>query len=149
MAEQLPFADVSLATNPEPRCPCVLLLDVSGSMSEVVADSGKDLGYTIQQDGKTYNAVQGGVTRIDLLNQGIEAYRADVQADPLASQRVEVSVVTFGGNVNTVVDFVTAGEFSCPVLTANGGTPMGAGIRQAVEAIKQRKLAYKQSGLHY
>ena len=65
MAEQQPFDDVELATNPEPRCPCVLLLDVSGSMSEVVRNSGKDLGYTIQQDGQTYNAVSGGVTRID------------------------------------------------------------------------------------
>lgn len=25
--------DVEFAMNPEPRCPCVLLLDVSGSMS--------------------------------------------------------------------------------------------------------------------
>ena len=46
MADQLPFgADAELATNPEPRCPCVLLLDVSGSMGEVVADSGRDLEF--------------------------------------------------------------------------------------------------------
>ena len=30
---QVPFADVSFVDNPEPRCPCVLVLDVSGSMS--------------------------------------------------------------------------------------------------------------------
>ncbi|HEY3375892.1 MAG TPA: hypothetical protein VGL77_00225, partial [Armatimonadota bacterium] len=29
---QVPFGDDDLAANPEPRCPCVLLLDVSGSM---------------------------------------------------------------------------------------------------------------------
>jgi hypothetical protein len=50
MAEQQPFEDVGLASNPEPRCPCVLLLDVSGSMAEIVANAGQDLGYTIQQD---------------------------------------------------------------------------------------------------
>ena len=29
---QVPFADVGFVDNPEPRCPCVLLLDTSGSM---------------------------------------------------------------------------------------------------------------------
>lgn len=30
--EQVPFGDPGFADNPEPRCPCVLLLDTSGSM---------------------------------------------------------------------------------------------------------------------
>ena len=66
MAEQIPFApDLEIASNPEQRCPCVLLLDTSGSMGEIVQNSGKPLGYTIQQDGQTYNAVSGGTSRID------------------------------------------------------------------------------------
>lgn len=149
MADQLPFADVALATNPEPRCPCVLLLDVSGSMLEVVSDSGKDLGYTVQQDGQTYRAVEGGISRIELLNRGIEVYRTELLGDPIAAQRVEVSVITFGGTVNTLVPFVSASEFSCPTLSANGDTPMGSAIRTAIEEVAQRKQAYKQSGLHY
>ena len=31
--EQVPFGSESFADNPEPRCPCVLLLDTSGSMA--------------------------------------------------------------------------------------------------------------------
>lgn len=30
--EQIPFGTDSFADNPEPRCPCLLLLDTSGSM---------------------------------------------------------------------------------------------------------------------
>jgi uncharacterized protein with von Willebrand factor type A (vWA) domain len=30
--EQIPFGSDNFADNPEPRCPCVLLLDTSGSM---------------------------------------------------------------------------------------------------------------------
>lgn len=30
--EQQPFAAAEFAENPEPRCPCILLLDTSGSM---------------------------------------------------------------------------------------------------------------------
>ncbi|MGN6627624.1 MAG: hypothetical protein ACTHLN_13480, partial [Tepidisphaeraceae bacterium] len=32
MAEQIPFGTNDFAENPEPRCPCVLLLDTSQSM---------------------------------------------------------------------------------------------------------------------
>jgi uncharacterized protein YegL len=149
LAEQQPFGDVGLATNPEPRCPCVLLLDVSGSMAEVVANAGQDTGQTVEQDGKTYRVLAGGTTRIDLLNEGVRAYQADVVSDPLAAQRVEVSVITFGARVETLVPFVTAHEFNAPTLTANGETPMGAAILQAIEAVTERKRAYKQNGLHY
>ena len=149
MAEQQPFGDVALATNPEPRCPCVLLIDVSGSMAEIVGNAGQDLGYTVQQDGKTYRAVSGGATRIDLLNEGLRAYHSELMGDSLAAQRVEVSVITFGGSVQTVVPFITAHEFTPPTLAANGETPMGTAILQAIEAVAERKRMYKQNGLHY
>lgn len=149
MAEQTPFFDVSLATNPEPRCPCVLLLDVSGSMLEVVANAGRDTGKLVQQDGRWYNVVSGGTTKLDLLNDGVRAYQADVAHDPLAAQRVEVSVITFGDGVETVVPFISASDFHAPLLEAAGETPMGAAILRAIEAVTERKRAYKQNGLHY
>ena len=30
--DQVPFGSAEFAENPEPRCPCILLLDTSGSM---------------------------------------------------------------------------------------------------------------------
>ncbi|QEG25721.1 von Willebrand factor type A domain protein [Gemmata obscuriglobus] len=149
MAEQIPFSDVALATNPEPRCPCVLLIDTSGSMAEVVSGTGRDLGRTAQVDGKTYRVVSGGTTRIDLVNEGLRVYQADVTNDPLAAQRVEVSVVTFGDTVRTVTPFVTTSQFTPPVLTANGETPMGAAILKAIDAVTERKREYRQNGLHF
>jgi len=149
MAEQQPFVDVRLASNPEPRCPCVLLLDVSGSMAEIVAHAGQPTGQIVQRDGQTYRVVSGGTTRIDLLNESLRSYHADLMGDSLAAQRVEVSVITFGGSVQTVVPFVTAEEFKPPTLVANGETPMGAAILQAIEAVEERKQLYRQNGLHY
>ena len=149
MAEQLPFADVGLASNPEPRCPCVLLLDVSGSMAEIVGEAGQDLGYTVQQDGQTYRAVSGGVTRIDKVNEGLRAYQTDLMGDSLAAQRVEVCVITFGTTVEIVTPFVTAHDFTPPTLTANGETPLGAAIIRAIEAVTERKKQYKENGLHF
>lgn len=149
MADQVPFSDVALASNPEPRCPCVLLLDTSGSMGEIVSNAGEDTGKTTQVDGQTYRVVSGGVTRIALLNEGLQAYQTDVMSDPLAAQRVEVSVITFGGTVQTVSPFVSASQFIPPTLVPTGDTPMGAAILQAIEAVSERKRLYKQNALHY
>jgi uncharacterized protein YegL len=118
-------------------------------MAEVVANAGQDTGQTVEQDGKTYRVLSGGTTRIDLLNEGVRTYQSELVNDSLAAQRVEVSVITFGASVETVVPFVTAHEFTPPTLTANGETPMGAAILRAIEAVNERKRAYKQNALHY
>jgi uncharacterized protein YegL len=150
MAEQLPFAAAAeFANNPEPRCPCVLLLDVSYSMSEVVRGAGAATGEVVQRDGQAYQIVAGGTTRIDLLNDGLQAYKDDLTADTLASQRVEVCVMTFGGRVETVTPFVTADQFTPPTLTAAGDTPMGAAIDAALDAVAERKRMYREHGVPY
>jgi hypothetical protein len=78
MSDQIEYAGFEaseFAENPEPRVPCVLLLDTSGSMAEIVANAGQDTGQTVQQDGKTYRVVSGGTSRIDLLNEGLITLR--------------------------------------------------------------------------
>ena len=150
MAQQQPFGDVAFASNPEPRCPCVLLVDVSGSMAEIVDPRRQDTAEGIQPGEKWYGVPGGNATtRIDLLNEGLRAYHADLMGDSLACQRVEVSVITFGGSVQTVVPFVTAQAFTPPTLEPTGQTPMGEAIIQAIQAIDERKRLYKQNGLHY
>ena len=77
-------------------------------MATIVANAGADTGETVQQDGKTYRVVSGGTTRIDLLNEGLRSYQADLMGDSLAAQRVEVAVITFGSTVQTIVPFLRA-----------------------------------------
>ena len=114
---------VEFATNPEPRCACVLLLDVSGSMA------GKP---------------------IDALNEGLAAFAADLATDSLARQRVEVAIVTFGGSgVSVEQDFVTASGFEPRKLVAGGGTPMGAAIEKAIDLVDERKRQYRDNGIVY
>jgi uncharacterized protein YegL len=120
--EQIPFGTNDFAENPEPRLPCVLLLDVSGSMAgEPIAE----------------------------LNAGVTTYKDELSADSLASKRVEAAVVTFGGVVQTVCDFTTAEGFNPPALAASGNTPMGGAIREAVEMLRRRKDAYRANGISY
>jgi uncharacterized protein YegL len=117
--EQQPFAEVGLVENPEPRCPCVLLLDTSGSMA-------------------------GG--KIDQLNEGLRVFEQELKSDSMAAKRVEIAIVTFGP-VQIAQTFVTADGFIAPTLTASGDTPMGGAIEYAVEMVKRRKSDYKAAGV--
>jgi uncharacterized protein YegL len=121
MAEQVPFGTSDFAENPEPRCPCVLLLDTSVSMKGAP---------------------------IDELNSGLSVYREELAGDSLAAKRVEVAIVTFGP-VKTVQDFTTAEQFNPPKLEPTGDTPMGAAINQAVDMITTRKATYRSQGIAF
>lgn len=126
--EQLFQAGLEFADNPEPRCPCVLLLDTSASMNK--------------PDGT-------GDSPIDALNQGLQVFREELLKDPLARHRVEIAVVTFGEPVQVVQDFVTVDNFTPPLLQAHGKTPMGTGILLALDLIDARKAQYRANGVAY
>ncbi|RKR82817.1 uncharacterized protein YegL [Mucilaginibacter gracilis] len=119
--EQIPFGTEDFALNPERRCPCMLLLDTSGSMS----------GHSIEQ-----------------LNVGLTAFKDDLMKDSLASKRVEVSIITFGP-VNIECQFQTADNFIPQKLSANGDTPIGAAITLGIDMVLQRIKVYKENGVGY
>lgn len=152
MADQIEYAGFEaseFADNPDPRVPCVLLLDTSGSMAEVVGAFDHATGETVRQDGQLYNVVTGGKTRIDLLNEGLIALKESLAADSLASRRAEIAIVTFGGTVTTIQDFVTAENFQPPQLQTSGSTPMGAAILAGLDMIAKRKATYRAAGISY
>ncbi|MEK7993208.1 MAG: VWA domain-containing protein [Planctomycetota bacterium] len=119
--DQVPFGGVEFADNPEPRCPCVLLLDTSGSMSGA---------------------------KIAELNSGLQTFAEALRSDAMTAKRVEIAIVTFGP-VQTVQHFVTADAFQSPSLTTSGDTPMGAAIMNGVALVTERKAAYKAHGIGY
>lgn len=119
--EQQPFAGAEFVDNPEPRCPCLLLLDVSGSMR----------GDPVRE-----------------LNEGLALFRDELYADSLAAKRVEVGIVTFGP-VQVVNDFTGVQNWTTPTLTSQGDTPMGAAIEQGLALLRDRKNLYRANGISY
>jgi uncharacterized protein YegL len=114
---------IEFAENPEPRCALALVLDTSGSMS----------GEPIQE-----------------LKAGLALLAEELRDDSLASQRVEVAIITFGaGGVTVAQDFTIAEDFDPPALKAGGRTPLGKAVVTATQLIADRKKTYKDAGIAY
>ena len=155
-SDELPLEElVDFTENPEPRCPCVLLLDTSESMSVPVSLVPVELTSESVVDGVVVGVPLGRVSRedivvpIDELNDGIEDYRKAVEQDPLASLRVETAIVTFDSRVTVVQDFATVDQMSLTRLRASGETSMAKGISEALDLLERRKQAYRESGVAY
>jgi uncharacterized protein YegL len=122
--DQQPFGATEasdFANNPEPRCPCLLLLDTSGSMA----------GRPIEE-----------------LNAGLKILSEELLSDSLAAKRVEISIISFGP-VQVQADFTSAAQFIPPELTANGNTPMGEAILRGIELLESRKAVYRTNGVPF
>jgi uncharacterized protein YegL len=145
LPDQIPFPDPEFVDNPEPRCPCVLLLDTSGSMNEV-----RQVSRVLSPVERVL--IESPVTRtvkpIDELNAALVAFRLELMADELAAKRVELSLITFGP-VKRVTDFQAPDLFRPQPLVAGGDTPMGQAIEKAIEIASERKAAYRQNGISY
>ena len=116
--------DVALAENTSQRLPCVVVLDGSSSMAN---------------DGA-----------IHALNDGLKTLEADLKADDVARQRVRILVLRVGEpEVEIVSDWVDAIEFEAPEIHANGMTPLGAGVRRALDEIEGEKARYRELGIPY
>jgi uncharacterized protein YegL len=106
--------------NSDPRCPTILVLDISGSMAG---------------------------TPINELQEGVGQYLEELNADPLAKRRVEIAIVTFGGKVTLECAFATADRIEKPILNAGGDTPMGEALVMALDTLKERKMTLNQNGV--
>ena len=123
--EEIPDIPTQIEANTEQRTPCVLVLDCSGSMSS----NG----------------------RIEALNEGLKSFEEALKNDDIASQRVMVKVLAFGGNAEVlpVTEWTDAWFFEAPTLEANGNTPMGEAMDQAHAEIEYIKGELREGGISY
>ena len=121
-ADELKFGQGDFVTNPKPILPVCLCLDTSGSMFPYIKD----------------------------LNEGIQAFFKDVEEDPKARHLLEIAMVRYGPDVQVVRDFLLFDRVpQAPALSADGGTPMGVAVNQALDLLESRKGLYHSRGQEY
>lgn len=120
--DAVPYEQMAnFAENHQDRCPVALVVDVSGSMRD----------------------------DIDMLNSAIEKFRDTVMADPVATLRVEVALVTFNHQTEVRQEFSSIDEFDPGPLSARGGTRMCDALTRALDIIEDRKETYRANGVGY
>lgn len=129
MADFNNFDEIEFSDSPDPRCPVVLVLDCSSSMIE-------------PRPGET-------VTPLDALNSGLDTLVTELNRDPLAKRRVELSVVTYGSEVTPATSFATVDNLILPTLAPSGVTSTGKAVVEALNALDARKKVYKENGVQY
>jgi uncharacterized protein YegL len=108
--------------NYEQKCLCVLVLDTSGSMQ----------GDPIKQ-----------------LNDGIQQFKNDILTDFVASQRLEICIVTFDSSIRCLQEPVLMQNAHMPHLSASGSTKLVDGLRLGMQKIEERKQWYRTTGQSY
>jgi uncharacterized protein YegL len=110
------------AVNYEQKCLCVLVLDVSGSMS----------GMPITE-----------------LNKGLQDFYKEIESDDTTSLRLEVALITFNHVVTKVQMPALVEKFTMPHLSASGSTAMITAVNEAIDLVADRKAHYKSTGQNY
>lgn len=114
------------------RTPCMLVLDVSGSMLQKKRPDARATG-------------------IAELNQGLTVLRDALRDDVTAMYRVQLAIVTVGGTngAKFLLPWTDAVDFDPPTLTAGGVTPLAGGMRLALHHVEQHKQSLRQLGIPY
>lgn len=121
------IGDLPLA-NTEARCLCILIFDVSGSMSTSIDVMNEALG-----------------TFVENLWMGIGGFCAN------SKESVELGIIQFDSKVSIVrPPHLVTSIFDAPILQANNGkTNTAAALDTAINMVESRKNQYKKVGLPY
>jgi uncharacterized protein YegL len=117
-----PIAGLESPVNYEQKCLCVLVLDTSGSM-------------------------QG--EPIKLVNDSMQEFKNDILTDFVASQRLEMCIITFDSSIRCLQEPAPVQNTHIPHLSANGSTKLVDGMRLAMQKIEERKQWYRTTGQSY
>lgn len=139
------------AKNYAQKCLCVLVLDLSGSMNEVVDDTNAiPTGKKEIIDGKEYQIVRGGISRIQKLREGLEMFLQEIEEDDSKSQKLEVAIITFNDKVEILQSPALIEDIdTCLLLDAEGNTDLMGAMEVAMDLVEARKSWYRTTNQNY
>jgi uncharacterized protein YegL len=93
-----------------------------------------------------------GKTRIEALNEGIKELQKHLHEDDTAITRVQLAIISVGGPSNVadiMMDWTDANIFQAFPLRSGGTTPLGMGMKLALELIERGKQDLRSAGVSY
>lgn len=138
-----------LSDNPTTRVPVCLCLDTSASM-DCVEGAARQTGETVWRDGRKWNVVADGTTRLDELTSGVVKFYEAVSRDEIAEASAEICIVTFDDTARCIEDFANIyRQNKSPSFELGNNTAMGEGVNLAMDLLEERKKEYANAGVDY
>lgn len=120
--------------------PVFLILDVSGSMNMVIdPENTIRTGKTVFEDGKEWSIVEGGITKIQILNDAVKEMLNSLAEEEKMDTEFTVSVITFGDDANLHLLPTKASQIQWLDLAAQGQTAMGAALSLTKKMIEDKE----------
>jgi len=137
----MPIDLSGFSTSKSKPLPVYLLLDVSTSMSEVVdPENTRATGETFFKDGKNWQVVEGGTTKIDQLNAAVAKMLKAFATESKMSSEIQVSVITFGNNASLYQPLMAVTDFKWRDLDCDGMTAMGEAFSMTKKLVEDTKV---------
>lgn len=151
-AEQKLFLMLKLRPTKEvsssrPPTTFAFVIDTSGSMYEVITGAFERTGSTYVQDGKTYESVKGGHTKIDIV---IESLLQLVRSGRLDAND-QIALIQFNDTASTLIGLTPATQVNqledaiVQLRNFSGGTRMGLGMRHALNVLSGQGMTSRQA----
>ena len=119
--------------------PVIFLIDISGSMGEVIDETGmRETGETIYDDGKLYRLVTGGVSRIQLVNDCCKKIIKSFSDLEKLETEIDVAIITFGTETKVHQKLQPASAVQWIDMPSSGETPLGDALVMAKNMIEDR-----------
>lgn len=134
--------DASKFTSPKAKpLPVFLLLDVSGSMNEVIdPENVYRTGKTFTNDGQTLELVEGGTSKIQILNQAVKKMIDSLAAEENMNTEFLVSIITFGNSALKHLHPTAAADVIWQNMEADGYTAMGKAFELTKNLIEDKSI---------
>lgn len=121
--------------------PVFLLLDVSGSMNQVLdPENVVRTGKTLESDGKTWEVVEGGTSKIRVLNDAVRRMIDSFAAEERSETEFLVSIITFGDNAVQHLSAQSASSVRWEDMQADGNTAMGSALSLVKNRIEDKDV---------
>ncbi len=151
IASQKMFVMLKLRPNKDisqsrPATNFVFLIDTSGSMYEVVSGETTSTGKVYQVDGKTYQQVKGGKSKMDIV---IESLKALLESNRL-EQSDRIAIVKFDDTSTTLIGLSCATEKENLIKAIeslkkfSGGTYLGLGMQESLQLLSLQTMSSRR-----
>lgn len=136
---QMIFNPGQFTTQKAKPLPIFLLLDTSGSMDIVTnPDEVRRTGRTDFVDGNQVEYVEGGITRISVLNEAFKKMLHTLAKYERDATEFLVGIVTFGADTRLLLPLSPAGDVRFTDLQADGETPLAKALEITKKIIEDK-----------